>query len=292
MRPLVVAWLLRHGLPGALAPDYFVLVSLGTLAGMALALRLARRDGAPLSDEIRTMMLVYLAALAGGYLFEAARALPAAVALRSLRPILVAGRAAYGGLLGAIAAVWLSLRRCAAVAAFLDRAAVGTGLVFAAVRTGCFLAGCDYGVPTASPLGVRFPPGSLAALDHAARGFVPDGAASLPVHPTELYEALLGLLGAAVAALVLRRQQRRDGSAFRAWLAIYAAGRFAIEALRGDAGRGSLGGLSTAQHVSLVLLTILIIMHARSDMRLPLFGSSGDRAARRAHAGSAEPTAR
>ena len=54
--------------------------------------------------------------------------------------------------------------------------APGTGLTFALVRTGCFIAGCDYGLPTAHACGVRFPPGSLAALDHARRGFVPPGA--------------------------------------------------------------------------------------------------------------------
>jgi prolipoprotein diacylglyceryltransferase len=135
--------------------------------------------------------------------------------------------------------------------------AVGTGLVFAAVRTGCFLAGCDYGRPTAGPLGVRFPPGSSAAIDHAARGYVPDGAESLPVHPTQLYEAGIGLVAAAVAAIVLARRAR-SGAAFRAWLAVYAAGRFTIELLRGDADRGLYLGLSTAQWVSVSVLVALV----------------------------------
>jgi prolipoprotein diacylglyceryltransferase len=142
------------------------------------------------------------------------------------------------------------------VGAFLDRIAVGGGLVFAAVRTGCFLAGCDYGRPTSSRLGVRFPPGSLAALDHAARGFVPRGAPSLPVHPTQLYEAAVGIVFAAVAALLLRRP-RRDGSVFAASIAIYAVGRFLVENLRGDADRGAFLGLSTAQWTSLAVLAAL-----------------------------------
>jgi len=125
------------------------------------------------------------------------------------------------------------------------------------VRTGCFLAGCDYGLPTALPVGVRFPRGSLAALDHARRGFVPHGAPSLPVHPTQLYEAALGLAGAAAAALVLRRG-RRDGRAFAVFMAVYAVGRFAIELVRGDQDRGTFIGLSTAQWVSLAIVLALV----------------------------------
>ena len=89
------------------------------------------------------------------------------------------------------------------------------GISFALVRVGCFLEGCDYGRPTALPWGVRFPSGSLAAQAHAAAGWVPDGAPSLPVHPTELYESMLGLLALALVALGRNGEaaQRLDGLA-------------------------------------------------------------------------------
>lgn len=144
------------------------------------------------------------------------------------------------------------------LAPFFDRVAVGAGLTFALVRTGCFLAGCDYGLPTAHPWGGRFPPGSLAALDHARRGFVPRGASSLPVHPTQLYEAALGLLAAGLCAVPLARG-RRDGRAFAAFLGVYAGGRFAIEFLRGDQDRGGAFGLSTGQWVSIAIVASLAI---------------------------------
>jgi phosphatidylglycerol:prolipoprotein diacylglycerol transferase len=41
---------------------------------------------------------------------------------------------------------------------------------------------------------------------------------------------------------------------FLAWLSLYAAGRFALELLRGDASRGVYFHLSTAQWISLALL--------------------------------------
>lgn len=259
MRPVVLAWLVDHGIPGCLLLDYFQLAAVAALLGSVLALRQVARDGGSTVHAARAIACAYVGALAGGYLFEAMRAIPAALALGAWRPIAHAGRAAYGGLLFAIGAAgaYLALARLP-LPPFFDAVSVGTGLTFTLVRTGCFLAGCDYGVPTARAWGVRFPPGSLAAVDHARRGFVPLGAPSLPVHPTQLYEAALGALAAAVAALALRRP-RRDGRAFAAFLVVYACGRFAIELLRGDADRGGALGLSTSQWVSVAIVSALAI---------------------------------
>ena len=259
MRPVALAWLARHHVPGWVLPDYFMLAAIAVVVGALIALWLAERDGASRVHTARAIACAYVAALAGGYVFEAVRALPAAAAAGSWTPVLHAGRAAYGGLLGGIlaAAVYLAAAR-EPIAPFFDRVALGCGLTFALVRTGCFLAGCDYGLPTASAWGVRFPPGSLAALDHARRGFVPLGAASLTVHPTQLYEAVVGLVAGAASAIPLPRG-RRDGRAFATFLAVYAVGRFAVELLRGDRDRGSALGLSTAQWVSVSLVVALVI---------------------------------
>jgi prolipoprotein diacylglyceryltransferase len=81
------------------------------------------------------------------------------------------------------------------------------------------------------------------------------------VHPTQLYEAALGLLAGALSAIPLARG-RRDGSAFTVFLTTYAVGRFAIELLRGDQDRGHALSLSTAQWVSLVVLAALAVAWA------------------------------
>lgn len=257
MRPTFVAWLLAHDLPAWLLPGYFQLTALAAVLGSAIALRMAARERAAPAHMARAIACAYLAALVGGYLFEAARALPAALASGAWQPVLHPGRAAYGGLLFGAAAAAVYLRRARQpLAPFFDRVSVGTGISFALVRVGCFIAGCDYGVPTALPWAVRFPPGSLAALEHVRRGFVPPGAPSLPVHPTQIYEACLGLVGAAGASLWLRRG-RRDGTAFTVFVAVYALGRFAIELVRGDNNRGHVLALSTAQWVSIAILIAL-----------------------------------
>ena len=263
MRPVVIAWLTRHHIPGELFPDYFMLAAIAVVVGSLIALRLARRDGASVVHTARAIACAYVAALAGGYVFEALRAIPAALAAGSWRPMTHAGRAAYGGLLAAILAAAAYLKISGEpLAPFFDRVAIGAGLTFALVRTGCFLAGCYYGMPTAGIWGVRFPPGSLAAIDHMRRGFVPPGTPSLPVHATQLYEAALGLAAGLAAAVPIARG-KRDGTAFATFLSIYAVGRFAIELLRGDQDRGAALGLSTAQWVSVSIALALVVAFVR-----------------------------
>jgi prolipoprotein diacylglyceryltransferase len=264
VRPTIRGWLAAHGLGALPVPDYFTLAALATLLGSVLALRLAARDGASRIHTARAIAWAYVAALVGGYVFEALREVPAALIAGSWRPVTHAGRAAYGGLLAGIGAAALYLRtRREPLGPFFDRVAPSTGLVFALVRTGCFLAGCDYGRPTSTALGVRFPAGSLAAADHLRRGWVAAGAPSLPVHPTQLYEAALGLVAGGLACLPLARG-KRDGSAFATFLGVYAVGRFALELLRGDADRGGALGLSTAQWVSTALVLGLIAIRDRT----------------------------
>ena len=237
----------------ALLPGYFTLVGLSGLVVASVTLRLARRDNADLRHESRSLMSAYVGALLGGYMLEGLRLLPAAIRQHSVAPLLHGGRAAYGGLIFAtLAACAYRYRVRQPLAPFLDRMSLGGGLSFCLVRIGCFKAGCDYGLPTASHFGIRYPSGSPAALEHFRHGWIACGMPSLPVHPTQLYESVLGLLSAVVAGMLLRRSVR-DGSTFRAWMLLYAAGRFFIEFFRGDASRGVYGSLSSAQIISVAI---------------------------------------
>jgi hypothetical protein len=171
---------------------------------------------------------------------------------------------------------------------------LGVALVFA--RLGCFMAGCDYGKVTSLPWAVRFPAGSPAWRDHVHAGLIPtDRAASLPVHPTELYEAVLGLVIVAIAILIglgiaVGRRPRKDGELFVLAAATYAIGRLAIETLRGDAGRGIYAGLSSGQIFSLLVLLAIAAL-AIAGKRRALTAAAAAAAALAltvAHPGNAE----
>jgi phosphatidylglycerol:prolipoprotein diacylglycerol transferase len=77
--------------------------------------------------------------------------------------------------------------------------------------------------------------------------------ASLPVHATQLYEALGCLLLSVGLSRWSPRHQRFDGQTTLLFLIGYAVLRFFIEFLRAD-DRGIYGGFSTSQWLSLALL--------------------------------------
>jgi phosphatidylglycerol:prolipoprotein diacylglycerol transferase len=166
-----------------------------------------------------------------------------------------AGMTSFCGIIGGATALWLVCRReRLAIAELADVAVAPLGLALVLARIGCFMAGCDYGEVTSLPWGVAFPAGSPAWRDHVQHGWVASTAPeSLAVHPTELYEASLGLVLVALALWARRREHPR-GNLFLAAATIYAIGRFFIEALRGDAGRGVYAGISSGQLFSLVVL--------------------------------------
>ena len=117
-------------------------------------------------------------------------------------------------------------------------------------RVGCFLVGDDYGLPTRLPWGVAFP-----------EGLPPT---TVPVHPTQIYEALfLGLL----AWLLVR--WRRQGLPDRLLLARYcllAGGfRFALEFVRVNVRVAA--GLTVAQYASLLLIVAGLALLATSRRR-------------------------
>jgi phosphatidylglycerol:prolipoprotein diacylglycerol transferase len=256
VRPEIVARLERLGLgwAGALVPGYAVMLALGSLLAAVVIVDEARRQGYARRDTLLVLMVGYAAGLAGGALVPVVQGLAALVTTGRFR--IATGMAAYGGLIGGTLAVALTLRlRRLAVWRFFDAGAPALGLGYACARVGCFLAGCDYGAPTALPLAVQFPPGSYAYQDHAVRGLIAPGAlASAPVHPTQLYLAFAGLL----LYFALRAVPARgDGRRFALYVAGYAVLRSVIEVWRGDASRGSVGPLSTSQF--LAALTVLAL---------------------------------
>ena len=127
---------------------------------------------------------------------------------------------------------------------------VGTALV----RLGCYLQGCDFGRPLepSAPLFLKllgtFPRwreasdgsfhGASAWQHHiVSYGLSTEATASLPTHPTQLYEATFALLSA-LFAVSLGKSKRFAGNTFLAAAMLFSAGRYSFEWLRGDPDRG------------------------------------------------------
>jgi phosphatidylglycerol:prolipoprotein diacylglycerol transferase len=168
----------------------------------------------------------------------------------------------YGGFIGGTAAAWYLLKRdrfpflkAADMAGITISTAIGFG------RMGCLLAGCCFGKPHAGHLGLVFPPNSAASEFQHRTGLIDSPfLASLPVHPTQIYESAACFAIAAVLLLYVHGRKRYDGHVFLAFLALYALARFALEFWRSD-DRGGFLGLSTSQLISLALFAVAVAAH-------------------------------
>jgi phosphatidylglycerol:prolipoprotein diacylglycerol transferase len=141
--------------------------------------------------------------------------------------------------------------------AFADAAIPATLVGLSFGRIGCFLRGCCWGSPTASPLALVY-----SDFDAPARPIV------VPLHPTQLYEAVLNFANYGVLAWLYKRRPA-PGVVLSAYLIVYGVGRFVIELFRGDADRGFvLGGmLSTSQAIAIgmvVVGAVLLFMAPRT----------------------------
>jgi phosphatidylglycerol:prolipoprotein diacylglycerol transferase len=106
-------------------------------------------------------------------------------------------------------------------------------------RIGCFMVGDDYGRPSDLPWAVAFPQGVPPTY--------------VPVHPTQLYEALgLGVLGCFLFRW--RRVHVSDDQVIGRYLLISGAMRFAIEFVRVN--ERVIWGLTVAHLVSLCLVAV------------------------------------
>lgn len=185
--------------------------------------------------------------------------------LRSDRPLseLMGGVVAYGALGGLVLSFAALVRwRRLPVLPALDRLAPCLGALVLLGRAGCFFAGCDFGAISGAPWAIRFPSAAPAFQDHLARGLIlATDRRSLPVHPTQVYEAILGILMAAAALAVERRGARR-GAPFWTAAAVYAAGRLALDPLRGDTAAAAWGPWAPSRWMSAALLAAALIWMA------------------------------
>jgi phosphatidylglycerol:prolipoprotein diacylglycerol transferase len=217
-----------------------------------------------------------------GGLCDAAKGLcvPARDCLRTLK-FWTGGLVWYGGFLLATGVMALWTRRFfggrGRALAMADMLSPSVAVGLAIGRVGCFLSGCCFGsVCPTQPPGVRFPRWSdawdLHLKEHRAELIQQHAETgvweSLPVHPTQLYEAggLLLILGFLWWGPRLRK--RSDGQVLGWLLALYGVLRFVIEFWRADERGGWL--LSTSQWISAPLVVVGVWLIVRRGGLTPL----------------------
>jgi phosphatidylglycerol:prolipoprotein diacylglycerol transferase len=241
---------------------YGLMLAIGFYSAWWLAARRAKAEGIH-PDLIGNLVLIsILAGIVGSRLLWFALFRKPDHSVWVLFEIWEGGLVFYGGLIAALIAGYIYLRAAhAEVWQLADIVAPSVALGQACGRIGCFLNGCCYGglATAAFPLAVRFPGfldthgepgGSAVFVDHASHfPTLVAPPASLPIHPTQLYEAL-SLLAVTLLLVAATPHKRRHGQVLALLCILNALPRIGVELVRRDVARpstwpsaGMIGGL-------------------------------------------------
>src|ERR1041385_1750349 len=178
---------------------YGFLIALGCIFAFTYMWRTSKMS----FDQANTLfILLIVAGIIGGKLFLIFED-PTGYLKQLGRLLSGSGFVFYGSLLLCIHTMLLFFRsNQLPILSMLDIMAIVTCIVHGFGRLGCFMAGCCYGLPTDSFLGVIFTDPACQARP-----------LNTPIHPTQLYEAsfiFLLLMG----LLILKRRKSFDGQVF------------------------------------------------------------------------------
>jgi phosphatidylglycerol:prolipoprotein diacylglycerol transferase len=244
--------------------SYGVMLGISLVIGWYLTLSLAAKDGLPSETMANCYVVTALSAIAGARILyvltnpEDIKSFWDIFALRN------GGLVAYGGFLGGWVGSWAFLApKRIRLLAWADDAVPSLASGLLVTRIGCYLFGCDFGrrLSDTAPSWLKaagtfphWPAGTLASGDGSPayvrhleiyRGTPIEAQlesmnTSFPVHPTQLYESLVGLI-LLVILLSQRKNIRFRGQIFFIFAFAYGFLRFVLELWRDDVERGSYG---------------------------------------------------
>jgi phosphatidylglycerol:prolipoprotein diacylglycerol transferase len=240
---------------------YGVMIALAFLAGLWTATLRARREKIPGECIADVTLWLMLGAIIGARIVYVATYWKEEFAGEPFSEIFAlwhGGLVYYGGLMGATIAGIIYLRwkklplwKVADVLA----PSIALGNVFG--RIGCLLNGCCYGRACSLPWAISFPADN------------PLHSPTYPVHPTEIYDALLNF-GVYLFLAWLFRRKKFDGQIFATYLLCYAVTRSFVEYFRGDYSNLHYHlGLTPAQWISVPIFVAGLALAAILSKRAP-----------------------
>ncbi len=263
MHPILVriplpSWKFLGDLSSIPIHSYGVMLGLSLVVGWYLTLGLAEKDGLPKETLANCYVFTALCAVIMSRVLYYVTNPSEFKSFWEIFALWRGGLVAYGGFLGGFIGSVIYLRRHKVpLWPWGDVAAPSLASGLLLTRLGCYLFGCDFGKP--------LPPGApewlkkVGTFPHWPEGTLPHGSgspawvqhvqhhlidyestASLPVHPTQIYEALVGAFLLALVFCV-RKTLRFRGQVFLVFTFAYGVLRFLLEMIRDDLERGEFG---------------------------------------------------
>lgn len=243
---------------GRSIPTYWVCALIGfAVCGVAAVFRHRSFRELEQVDITNAAAFVGIGIVAGGKLMSLISQIPTVIRnwqlvradWHALFDIMYSGMVFYGGLFGALLALYIYSRYYKLdQKAFFDFFIPLFPLFHAFGRVGCFLTGCCHGM-VSERFGIAYAE-SLSAQN------------GVPYFPIQLVCSACNIL-LFVFLLLYEKHRHRQGKTLPVYLIVYAVGRFIIEFFRGDEIRGFILGLSTSQWISIFVLIAVIIVSLR-----------------------------
>jgi phosphatidylglycerol---prolipoprotein diacylglyceryl transferase len=235
-------------------PSYYIMISLGIVAGMLVAPLFYKQSKIETSVMLDIGIIISLTWIIGARFFHIVFEMPGYYFVHPLEMFKFwnGGYVFYGGYIFPVLIIYYySKIKKLPFLKISDTVLPCLAIGIAIGRLGCLMQGCCYGAEVHShiPWAVVFSAGTP--------GDTPKG---IPLHPTQIYMSLNGLL---IFLILLWRFGRRkfDGEITYLFFILYATGLSIIEFFRGDY-RGNLFEpyLSTSQLISLLLGTLCLFL--------------------------------
>jgi phosphatidylglycerol:prolipoprotein diacylglycerol transferase len=245
--------------------SYGLMMAVAFVVGTFLALRESRRLSLDEDKVVNVILVTLVASVLGARMLYVLEHLPEfRREWTSVLALWQGGLTLYGGVAAGTFAGLVAARRMRLpiwITADALTPALALGTMFG--RIGCFLNGCCYGRPTSLPWGVVFPHDSFASLEFGNQ----------PVHPSQLYNALAGLV-LFVVFQALRTRFRVPGVLFWTFIAVFALIRIPLDLTRAyeaDAVLMRVGvtDITESQLMSAVMILFAVLMILRLRRAAP-----------------------
>lgn len=217
--------------------SYIAMVLIGFAIGLSISIVRAKRRKFPTAHIIKISLLLFFCGFVGARLFYLL------AHLSEQNNLWGSGLSFYGGFaLAALAFAAYARLNQLPISNVSDILAPAVPITIAISRVGCLLAGCCFGKPTSSCLGISFPEDSVPWLILGPQ----------KVHPTQVYSSL-SLFMISGLLFILEKSTRSSGHLMLYFVILYSGKRFIIDFLRYYAQDELLGQLSLSQVMSILL---------------------------------------